>query len=452
MYYAPSGQCEIVSPNQAKTWRLAAANAVVGASATTGVYPFLTGITVGVEREKITAFQATIDAPYEEGFRMLYEDSGGTSPFNQGNLIRVRVGYADMNLWTPWYQGMLSQGGDGITITPEGVSGTVSAQQQTWCDKYTSLNQQSWAPTPLELLQKLGARMGRVLDITPGAQAVLDAAPSTFGRRAWGAFGSDNTEAFANTCRFLGLTWGIFEDDAMTFGAGMKNTVVIAARAEVARGEVMGGRLRNAYVMRGQFNPQQRQYPILSWGPEEGLASWLGSTVSPSNSGMGYAGVDKRSGKVVSGVVPPLESADAIYGEATAKGAAQDTAAAGGGHLDTALVEGQDAPMQHTMPVPDGSVADVAVRTQAATRMTQGNQAQMATLKSLGVPDQFPFDVIDVYGCTPRYDGPYEVIGITHAWAAASYESDLKVQRHGAFQTDEAQKSQTAGGQMPAGV
>jgi hypothetical protein len=452
MYFAPGGECEIVSPNSGITWRIAGGAAVKGPSATTKVYPFMTAITVGVEREKITAFQVTIDAPHDEGIRMLYEDSGGGSPFNVKNLIRVRVGYADMNLWTPWYQGMLQQGGDGIEITPEGVGGTLSAQQHTWCDAYTSINQRSWAPTPLELMQKIAESMGRTLDITPGAMQVLLAAPGIYGRRAWGMFAKDNTAAFGAVCRFLGLTWGIFEDDAMTFGSGMKNTIVVAARAEASRGEVMGGRERNAFVMRGQFNPQQRQFPILKFGPDEGMATWLGSTVSPDNSGASFAGVDKRTGKTVTGVVAPLESADAIYGASSAKGPAQDTTSADGAKLDKATVPNESTPVQYVAPVPDGSVPEVSARAQAVTNVTQGAQAQMATLTSLGIPDQFPFDVIDVYGLSPRYDGPYEVIGITHRWSAGSYESDLKIQRHGAFQTDEATKAQTSGGQIPAGA
>ncbi len=150
------------------------------------------------------------------------------------------------------------------------------------------------------------------------------------------------------------------------------------------------------------------------------------------------------------GEVAPLESADAIYGTSTAKGPSQDTTTAEGAALDKKTVPGQSTPMQDVAPVPDGAVPAEAARANATSRMTDGAQAQMATLTTLGIPDQFPFDVIDVYGLSPRYDGPYEVIGITHRWSAGSYESELKVQRHGAFQTDEATKAQTAGGQIPA--
>lgn len=435
-------------------WALHAAQAVAPSNVEK-VYPFLTGVTVTIDAQLVSALQVTIDAPFEEGIKMLSEDAGGASPFNTNNLIKVRIGYSDMNLWTPWYYGQLNEGGNGLTLGPEGVSGTVSAQMRNWQSGYTPENSASVANTPYDLLKQVTDSMGMTLEIGPGALEVFKRVAANNPKKVWGSLGKGNMEVVRTIC----TAWGLlctpsFKDD------GAPDKLRVFSNAEVSNGSVMAGKPRNRYVMRGQFSPQTQLYPILSWGPDASLASWLGSTPHASNAGVGVRGINKMTGNIVQVDVNPYDSEEPLgVGKATAKAKAQDRSY-GQKRLDTATSDlakfigpggGMLTPELLALPMeaPDDALAADDAKQQGAAKMADGAQAQQATLKTIGVPDQEVLELIDVYGCSPRFDGPYKVMGVTHTFAPGSYDMDLKVLRTGTFGSDEPVQKGTVGGQIP---
>ena len=454
MYYGPSAACIIMSPNMDKKWALHAAQAVAPSNVEK-VYPFLTGVTVTIDAKLVSAIQVTIDAPFEEGIAMLSEDAGGASPFNTNNLIKVRMGYSDMNLWTPWWYGQLNAGGDGLTIGPEGVSGTVSAQMRNWQSGYVAENAGAVAATTKEFLQRIADGMGMKLEVGPVALQTLDKVDSVRNGQPWASYAKTNMEVLQSICTSRGMyCTPVYADD------GAPDRLRIYSNSEVSNGDAMAGKKRNMYVMRGQFSPQTQQYPILSWGPEEGMASWFGTTARGSNAGIGMRGVNKYTGSIAQIDVNPYDSEEPIaVGKATAKGKAQDRSH-GQKKLDVATSDlvkfigpggGMLTPEVYSVPMaaPDDAQAAEDGKQQGVAKMTDGMQAQQATLKSLGVPDQDVLELIEVRGLSPRYDGPYKVMGATHTFAPGSYDMDLKVIRTGTLGSDEPVQKGTVGGQVP---
>lgn len=459
MFFAPAGQCVIVSPSRDVQWGLhASARAGEAQDALLSyVYPYLTGITVTINAQLVSAFQVTFDAPYDEGIRMLSEDINGTSPFNVGNLIKARIGYADSNEWTPWYYGMLNQGGDGVTITPEGVSGTISAIMHTWGQDYVPENAAQAATTPRQLLEKIVTSMGWTLEVGPGAEEVFKRVQATRNDFAWQALTKTNMETIRRIC----TVWGL--QCAPTFQAdGKPDKLRVFSTAETDRGDAMAGKPRNTYTMRGKFSPSERMYPILTWGPEAGMAAWLGATVRASNSGVGVRAINKRTGNVVRVECSPRDVMQPLFPSAkNAKGYAEAIVAWENKRLDLGANPigrfvgpggGLLTPEVYAPPVPpakDDGTAAADMEAQGVAKMGDGNQAQIATLSTLGVPSQEVFDVVNVRGLSPRYDGPYTVREVTHKWAANSYDMDLKVQRSGAYRPEDPAATATAGGQVP---
>jgi hypothetical protein len=437
-----------------RQWAFHAAATPVPSQNTYKVYPFLTGVTVTLDAMLVSAIQVSIDSPFEEGIVMLSEDDGGASPFNTGNLIKVKIGYGEMNLWTPWYYGMLSEGGDGLSIGPEGVSGTVSAHMNNWQSGYVAENAGATSDTAKAFLQKIADGMGMTMEIGPMALTVLAQVDAVRNNQPWASFAKTNMEVLQSVCASRGLICTpTFQDD------GKPDVLKIFSNAEVSRGDAMAGKKRNMYVMRGAFSPQSQQYPILSWGPDPSLASWLGSTVRSSNAGIGMRGLNKMTGSVVQLDVNPYDSEEPIVGKATRKAKAQDRSYKGK-KLDSAVSNlvkfigpggGLLTPEIYSVPVSvvDDGQAAADMKQQGVSKMTSGNQAQMATLKSLGVPDQNVLELIEVRGLSPRYDGPYKVMGATHTFAPGSYEMDLKVVRAGTMGSDEPEQKGTVGGQVP---
>jgi hypothetical protein len=430
-----------------RQWALHAAATPLPDSKTYKVYPYLTGVTVTINRDLVSALQITVDAPFEEGIKMLSEDAGGSSPFNTNNLIKVRIGYGEMNLWTPWYYGQLNAGGDGLTIGPEGVSGTVSAQMRNWQSGYVLENESSSAATAKELLQQIADSIGMTLKIEPMALAILDDAATLMkGQTIEALFGKTTLEGLQAICRANGLyCTASYKYD------GAPDTLRIASNVDVSKGGTMAGKPRNKYVMRGLFQPNDHQYPILSWGPDPGMASWFGTTARGGNAGVGVRSVNKYTGNPVELDANPYDNPSPLaVGKTPHKNKAQNRSHKGK-KLDVETKPGQATPELYSVPTSakDDGQAKEDMKQQGTAKQTAGMQAQQATLKSLGVPDQDVLELIDVYGLSPRYDGPYEVMEVTHTFAPGSYEMDMKLLRMGTLASDEPEQKGTAGGVVP---
>jgi hypothetical protein len=435
------GLCQIVSTLQQRVWKLHAPALFAAPEANVTVYPYLTGINVTVEQEAITSFQVTFDAPYEEGIKMLYEDSNGLSAFNASNVIMVCMGYPSDNLWTPWYYGILNKGGEGIEITSEGVKGTISAQQCPWQDYYVMLGNRTWKTSMEEMVRELVSFLQGNVVISEQARKRMTTYDANRNGEEYSTFNKGAIEALQDMARQADIQ---LTQHSSTH-EGEPTTYELTAPYEETTFGRQEEQVRHKYIMRGGFKPQENEYPILSWGPEAGIASWLGSRPESTNAGLFAAAINPKTGKMVSSTVTPEMLGTPSYGNYPEKGKPQTKQLESGKVLDTTTDGTTAVPAFMSAPgrsnADDGAVQN-DLKAKATARMTQGNLTQISTITTLGVPTQGLWKKISVLGCSPRYDGPYMVQGVTHRWGPGLFESELKVIRWGTFETDEQDKAQ----------
>lgn len=414
-------------------------------------YPFVSGITVAVERELITTFQVSFDAPYEEGIKLVEMNPG---PFAVGNMVKARIGYSDMNLFTPWYKGMLQQGGDGITVSPDGIGGSVSAQVLGDQAFYSELGDKPYDPNTAEPIEKLKwccLMLGLKLELLPGGTvAFMDISPfwggTTMKQKPWSTMcGKTWWEILKILCEKATCSYWIGEKDG-------EDVIYVDSNDAISKGESMKAMsadgVRN-YVMRGKFDPAANQWPIISFGPDPALASWVGSTISPARHGTTTAGIDMATGKPVKVEVPALESAEAIYGPAKPTGKPKNKKV-DGKELNRELDAGAETTEHVSAPMAPGKEGEDGAKKDGANKVGLGNPALIATIETIGCPKEQPFSLVNVFGCSARFNGPYEVMGVTHTFAAGSFDTSVKVLRHGAmFLSQDTPESAGKGGNVP---
>lgn len=447
MFYHPMGLCEIWTPNQQHVWKLHAPAAYVPQDDTITVYPFLTGITVTMEMDRIAACQVTFDAPYDAGIQMLSEDKNGASPFNLNNLVRVCIGYPAQNTWTPWYYGSLQQGGDGVSITPEGVNGTLTIQMSNWQDSHVAKGTSAWAGSAQAFVDNLIALMGAKVIYSDGVRARMSEADQR--KVTWCNFGKSIEHGLRNFCTITGAIRIVHQ----TNDKGDPALIEFVLPSEESSSDNQLPIPITKFIMRGKFDPVNGTYPIISWGPEEGVASWAGSKSSATNEGVSSAVINPLSGRVVKHVTPPYdESFDrAAYGKYLGKGIAQDIVTEDGKVINKQVDE-KTATTSFLPSTPCADMSDTQteeeIHAASVAFMKDGNAAQLATLKTLGLPSQGMWRKIYVLGCSPRYDGPYMVKGFTHSWSAGQFDTELKIVRQGTFGTAENKPAEIRGQTM----
>lgn len=410
-------------------------------------YPFMSSITVAVEKELITTFQIGFEAPYEEGIALMNESPG---PFDVGNMVKARIGYSDMNLFTPWYKGMLQQGGEGLTVEPDGLSGSVTAQVVTDQAFYHDIGGQApFDPgykDPKVTLEKVCEQIGMKLVLLSGGTAALTDVLLSWGdgtghHKPWKPLGKTWMEMLKYICDKAACSWWIGDKDG-------EDVIYVDSKSAISSGksskEVNPNPPRN-FVMRGKFDPAANQWPIISFGPDPSLASWVGDTPSPARHGGSTAFYDEF-GKLNHIEVPALESVDAVYGKKPAgkpKNKVVDKK-----QMNKELEKGKTETEYLSQPgAPSG--ADGAKR-DVANRGSMGNPAAMANIETLGIPDLFPFELANVYGCSKRFDGPYNIQGYTHTFSASTFNTTVKVLRHGEmFLSPDTPESTSKGGTVP---
>jgi len=94
MFTDPVAQVIVTSPDKQNVWNWSAP-----------YYPFLTGLTIMWEWERVASISLNIDAPYEDGIEKLLKEP---TPITIGNQIQARIGYASGE-FTPWAVGFLKE-------------------------------------------------------------------------------------------------------------------------------------------------------------------------------------------------------------------------------------------------------------------------------------------------------------------------------------------------------
>lgn len=392
--------------------------------------PFLMGINLIIKMGMVATFSFSLEAPFMEGIAML---DGGA--FAQGNQIGVRIGYADGGA-TPWFFGKFTSGGDGLVLNSDGLSGQVSCQ---------TLADSVWYEVPASQLKNVGSSDAlKIIAEYMGAELVVSqnlngrfleadaiyflgkGAPSS--RSAWDWITYLCSEAILNAAYTVVFNYA----GQRVLYVGTKEDVSNGTYADQIGGVVgdessVGQVRRITYQMRGPLDPKNGIYPIMTWGPDAGLAQW-DMIPDAASGGVKADYIDESTGETIKIDANPYGQEEAVSGSLENPGPTDEEN--DGVVMDKSTVDGRP-PTRVSVPGGEGVNGEKAVQRAAQSRQGEGNAAQKATISTLGVPNEFPGNLCNVLGCSRRYDDVYEVREVSHQWAGSDWNMSLTVLRQG---------------------
>lgn len=405
--------------------------------------PFLTGVTIVTSTAAggfgIPTMTISFSAPYKEGIEMI--ESG---IFRQMNKVSARIGYVGGNA-TPWWKGALNQGGDGLQLTTDGLEGGVTVQlvaDTTWND----------IPAP-DLKDKDGVSFYNMVSKALGCKLTLS--PKAFQFIADKHYDKDDVNRFAwagfpasknawEWLLFLNQTYDFetiiaFGDDGIRRLYVLTHDEAYLGVMDKLDGVTQTTINQRTYRLRGILDPANDEYPIFTFGPDPGIARWDG-LMPPGGGGGVYSSVcNERSGDVLAITAPPVEqTTPASVGVENPDARANidpdqefDAIADTQPYYGMGYALSQPAPPPPAAKATDNATVEVATKAVAQQRQAEGNAAQKATITTVGVPEEFPGNRIDVQGCSKRYNGRYMIWNITHQYAGGMWDMTLVVQRDG---------------------
>lgn len=431
--------------------------------------PFVTGVTLVYEMERKSSIQINIEAPYADAINKIL--CAGT-PLAIGNNVKVRIGYASQSKarpaqWTPWFGGFLNAGGDGLTLDPNGLSGTITVQAiPTIADYIVSSETVVSNTDPQAMLEGIIQSMGLVPYISPNAVDVLKRL-TTFSvdaesfYPAWNPqpyVGMSMLEGLKSICKMANLRYSVGPHPDPGNGSP---AVCVGTEAEAMKGVLQrpipdtghgkGGNPVATFVMRGAVDIETMSFPCLSWGPEGGdSATWLSAGDDPSGKGVLIAYIDTDTGEIKEVTATPETSDVPTAGVQAA--VQQDNKLAnpdGTQDVGDAVKADGNPPTVMGAPMPPGEGGEFRAQLSANRQQQIGNPAQQGDMTSLGLPWITPNALVRLRGCGAMYDDVYEVRKATHTWTKGGYDMTLGLFRRGSGGTPPVGKQvQTEGGEM----
>ena len=407
MFTDPIAQAIIQNPKTGQEWKWDAPD-----------FPFLTGLTLSYEYQRSGAITINIDAPYEDGIKKLLTPP---TPFANGNIIQARIGYASGN-FTPWSMGMLLEGGDQISIDSNGVSGGVTFGPLARSAFYTVDKEILNLSTDIERLEFVATQMGLNLILSPDAEAWLKETGGVPG--PWQSMSA--WEILKQICSDSNMRWYIGADP-LNPEQGTRNLIIVS-KGKID--QLYAGLLRRSYVIRGVVDVGKNQYPCFGWSPEAAaFAMWLANPPNPASGGVQASYIPSDDGKVKNVKVEPKDQEVKVVGH-VATDVPTDHIFDGRDVFDKTKT---DEEMAEELFLPGGTGADGEAKAKKVllNRQDVGNPAQNGVITTIGLPEESTGYICELVGGGSVYDGPYEVMKMTHTYTTGSWEMALTVRRQG---------------------
>lgn len=395
--------------------------------------PFVTGISVTLGHNIISSINVTFDIPYEKGIELL-----DSNIFAHKNPIAVRLGFIDPDMITPWYYGVLYQGGVGLEISPNGLTGTISARNAPEQTVYQpSGDEKTDDKTALNIFNWIGEYLGYEVDIKENAAEILNIvyeggkSPVIYGNKTY-------WDILRNLADLYGVRYWIGSKDT-----GGQSVQTLFVESEL---DMTSEKAKRKYIMRGKFDPISNQWPIFTISPSSNAAIWDGLPPDNAAKGAKASYVDDRRGGVIiheilqkdlnlytSGVISEDDAEDVEVEKFKVDASQTDRSAKG---------------ISVSLPAEGGEKGEVDVKEQLSAICQDGSAGLKMSMNTIGTPKEVPGNLILINGCSKRYDGLYFVEKVTHTFANGDFSSTLDITRRGS--TDKRDKGEkTAAGEQP---
>ena len=390
-------------------------------------FPYLTSVKVTKNLGMVTEISLDLEMPFDTGLKLLNGEIA-QGCLLVGGFVRVRMGYGDPSDATNGavsqeFIGFLSKGGMGLSLSPNGLSGTITA---------VGANPAAVRTTPVTdstLIKEFERRVQLAgyekYEVSSLAKPIFDKAMSneTIGYK-YAAMTNDN------------LTWinlaleevGLVGTKLITEG---KPSLVVtpSTNAETLT--------QFSFVMRGGFDYDDQgrltNYPIINFSPEQQVVLFAGGA-DPSELSMMMGTVDRDGNLQVSvktaqdNEVKPTIAGDNITpnpSDTERQGVQTDRkleTADGAKPVEVGAIVSPPPAETKNMA---GAMNDSLVNELA--RFVPGISA---TLTTFGIPhiDTGLFVVVDGVGA--MFTGVYMVVGLTHSWSGNDIETSLTLRAH----------------------
>lgn len=399
-------------------------------------FAYLTGAEIVLSAESIATLTLSLEAPYEEGLKLIGNTREGFSEdgdlLNVGNNVRIQVGYTDTGRATPWYQGILRN--PGVSIGPNGFTANVVAD----------------GGTPIMMAQESGRhwsgiRKNVILDIAKsemGLDIEIDTDEGMLDEISTGQSGDTYWVLLTRLLKEANYGYYVLSSDRGSVSALdssnrrqakaklAKYTLVIKHTPAVSKGEV-----RYVFELFGATDFENGIYPVMSFSapaPE--------SFTFASASGVSHSEITE-DGEIEDTVVSEKTSEVSVLGAGSADLNRENRVSDGAG---TAKVDrkGEDE-IDGTSVLPDLPVNNPKGAIQAHRDRMMGTMVE-GTITTIGIPEILPYELLELRGCSSRFNGIWLIREVTHSVGLSGYETTLAVTRN-AFGKDHgfAQAAQT---------
>jgi len=417
-------------------------------------WPFLTSASMVWEiNGKIPVVSIGVDVPYEYAIPML--DIEGT-PFKKDNYLKMRLGYGKGG-FTPWVMGYLHEGGKGLSMTADGLSGNLECtilHVEVFSGTVPVNLWEVFGHDPVVFMRDICSLIGYDLDLSVLAERSFN---------MWKLLKNTKRSTKETKDFYAGLEGksilGALDAVAAKLGikywVGYKGTtksIFFYTDPELASGAAAGSYYENTYinkyVVRGIIDPRVNQFPCYEFTPTDDALGWLDRTPGASAKGVNAAAIDTDSGEDVGKDVKPTDDKEPKEGKD------EHTEP-----VDKKVTTDQDGTMVADIKKAFGQLGtymSAPVRTggadmfyeQAAQFQRQGNPGLQMTIKSIGVPEERVGNLCRLWGAGAIFNGTYYIQKLTHSWSPGSWDMELEVLRRGMKAVSGEQK-ESAGGQMP---
>lgn len=362
--------------------------------------PFVSGVTAVLSGEGAQMSQVTIniEAPFVEGKELL-----NSTTFRTGNAIEVQLGYHGGLASKPFY-GLLRNGGVGLELTPEGLTGSVTATAMGRSGFYSTRQIKNGLREAFEVAAGV---MGFVVKFSAGAEAELD---------RWKNYNFTGLESARETMRLISSMANLDYRYVKIVSEYVVEVVSLV--------EVYGRPPKRRFVMRGQFDEATSTYPLLSFGPQTQAAMF--SFSAPGESGL------------VSSRVGPDGEVKGVDAKATdTEQKAGKVESSSGDQADNKIKTEDGAELTDDVAVSDEQISDFVMIygevtddiADAYLRNLQDRVAVVgawnANIVTVGIPDVEPYETIEVMGNGTLFDGIYKIMTVTHVQTVGSWETTL---------------------------
>jgi hypothetical protein len=376
--------------------------------------PWVRTVTVALAMNAVPTITFDIDTTYEEGIRLL-----DSTIFTVGNIVRVKLFTDDDELG--WFHGFIETGADSLSVTPESVSGSISAKP---IPTTAAAIVAGGGPTPsmIGVLQSAAESLGYQLEVGPGALRVASDVGDDFEFAPGTATGMD---ILSEVCSDYGLSYRVTSlSEGVTVLVDSVESLY-GLRPEVSLVMRPGARIADPNVL-----------PLLSISPTNASSVWQAASVSPISRG-GYTADVTDEGDVSIRTVEPEQTEVPIGSEVMASPSPSG---------DVVDVDGVEIDLDPASSVsPEGGSQRVRANSQqppvgerAQQRMLEARrigaeEGFQADLVTFGTSRVIPGDTVGVSGASRRYSGTYFVNAATHVVTEGWWESTFSTVNRGLY-------------------